>query len=199
METLKNLSGTQKFIIGLIFGLVLGWGGTYLGANQSGGSKWKCGAGESLDDCIARLEVTRDAGNSMEEDDESMSDANGDAMKDTMVDTPAGVSVPGTNAVAVEDQLAGNTVEVTMVTLSAAGWVVIHEDNNGVPGRVLGAHRYDPGLYLAEVELLRDTEVGNTYYAMLHTDDGDKQFDLSKDLPMLGADGKVIMDSFVAR
>ena len=178
METLKNLSGGQKFIIGLILGLVIGWGGTILALDKK--DRIKTGELESKSDSK----------------DESMDES---APMGTSYKKIEAILVSGTNAVEVNDQLAGDKVEVTMVTLSKAGWVVIHEDDNGASGKVLGARRYEPGIYLAEVELLRPTESGKMYYAMLHLDDGDKEFNLGKDAPIKGDDGIVVMDSFKAQ
>jgi hypothetical protein len=58
------------------------------------------------------------------------------------------VAVSGSNAIQANDQIAGDTVEVTMITLSVPGWVAIHEDKNGQLGNILGASRFDPGIHL---------------------------------------------------
>ncbi len=179
METLKNLSGNQKFIIGLIIGLVVGWGGTFFAIDKSKPSP-------------SKLEESKTS----EEVDEDLD--SGDLSQSGYNKKAEAVLVSGINAVEVNDQPAGDKVEVTMATLSKAGWVVIHEDDNGAAGKVLGARRYEPGIYLAEVELLRPTESGKMYYAMLHLDDGDKEFNLSNDGPIKGEDGRVVMDSFKA-
>lgn len=197
METLKNLSKVQMFIIGLIGGLILGWAGTFFVLDQAAWKLSSCGPGEDPKDCLERVAkeklATKEADSKVEDGEEKTSvDASPEAKETT-------VSVPGTNAVAVDDQPSGDLVNVTMVTLSKAGWVAIHEDTGGVPGNVLGAHRYEPGIYLGEVTLLRPTISGKTYYAVLHLDDGDKQFDSKKDLPITGNDGKVVSDSFVAK
>lgn len=204
METLRNLSGKQKFIIGFLIGLLIGGGTTYLIFERAILDDVRCEKGETLEDCAERVEeVLKDSiqkENKEEETSSSGTSTNtGGNIGGTNTSTsPTSVEVPGTNAVVANDQPAGNKVEVTLVTLSKSGWVVIHEDNNGKPGSVLGARRYDSGIHLGEVELLRGTQKGMTYYAMLHLDDGDKQFDLAKDLPILGEGGVVLMDSFKA-
>jgi len=104
------------------------------------------------------------------------------------------------NSVTVFDQPAGSTVQVLSVSLIQNGWVVIHEDRDGRPGNILGAQRFTAGLHPegGEVELLRWTEEGETYYAMLHDDDIDRSFDLTTDLPLTDENGKVILATFVA-
>lgn len=103
----------------------------------------------------------------------------------------------GTNAVSAADQSAGGRVAVSSASLSVSGWIAVHEDQSGKPARILGARRLDPGnLSNVEVELLRGTTPGGTYYVMLHRDDGDRQFDQTKDLPIADASGNPIMASF---
>jgi hypothetical protein len=101
------------------------------------------------------------------------------------------VSVSGTNAIAANDQKAGTTAEVTMVTLSVPGWVAIHEDKNGELGNVLGAARFEPGIHLGEVELLRGTVAGAKYHAVLYEDTGSRGFDTSEDAPIKNDKGLI--------
>lgn len=113
--------------------------------------------------------------------------------------TTSGVVLSGKNTVDVENQSAGNIVTISSVELNQMGWVVVHEDVGGKPGNVLGAALVFAGEHNAvSVELLRKTEKGKTYYAMLHTDDGDKAFDLKKDRPIADSTGANIQISFVA-
>ncbi len=101
------------------------------------------------------------------------------------------------NSVSVSDQLAGFTVQIDTVTLAKDGWIVIAEDVDGEPLYLLGASRRDAGTYEnVGVELLRNTEEGNTYYAVIYTDDGDKEFDNKKDMPLMTGDGNPVMDAF---
>lgn len=186
METLKNLSGMQKFIIGLILGLVVGWAGTYAALQGSWGKAVMQNASKQKE-----TNTTKDTGSTGDTSATNATEGDGNV--------PATVSVPGNNAVAVNDQPAGMKVDVTMATLTKPGWVVVAEDNNGMPGKILGAHRYDPGIYLAEVDLLRGTEAGKTYHVVLRLDDGDKVFDQTKDLPIMGEDGKVVETTFKAQ
>jgi len=111
----------------------------------------------------------------------------------------AGVVLPGTNTLDVSDQAAGMLVNISAITLNEQGWVAIHEDSEGNPGRILGAALVFAGeRNNVPVELLRATEQGKTYYAMLHADDGDKSFDISKDFPIKDSSGNVVMMKFTA-
>jgi hypothetical protein len=102
------------------------------------------------------------------------------------------------NGLLVDDQVAGKTVLVDMIVFKRPGWVAIHDDLNGTPGRILGARVFDIGTTTEGiVELLRGTEGGKSYFAMLHDDDGKyKQFDPQTDKPLLDKDGKPIMVLF---
>jgi len=101
------------------------------------------------------------------------------------------------NSVSVSDQAPGSTVTVASVSMDKRGWVVIHQDDHGAPGWVLGAHRLTPGSYTNEVvDLLRASVPGSVYYAMLHSDDGVDTFDLHKDLPITDGVGNPVMMRF---
>lgn len=111
-----------------------------------------------------------------------------------------GAVLAGGNAIAVSDQPPGMTVSVSFVALAQDGWVVIHEDADGTPGRILGAQRFAAGQgQSGNVELLRGAEEGKVYYAMLHADDGEPGFDHVKDLPLQDPQGNVILMRFVAQ
>ena len=106
---------------------------------------------------------------------------------------PAGDSaglIVGKNAIYVAEQVPSQIVSVTVVRLEKPGFVVIHEDANAVPGKILGASN----LLMAgetkdspQIALSRPTVDGETIYAMLHFDDGNGVFDAAKDRPVLDA------------
>ncbi len=110
----------------------------------------------------------------------------------------AGGFLLGKNAIAVEDQVPGNQVTIsTAVFDEGGGWVAIHEDRDGKPGNILGAQIFPAGETRSGfVNLLRPT-VRGVYYAMLHRDDGDREFNHAKDAPITDAAGSVIMMRFV--
>ncbi len=101
-------------------------------------------------------------------------------------------------SVSVENQPAGITVSISSVTLAASGWVAIHENEDGQPGNILGAQRFDAGTHASTVDLLRATVPGGSYFAMLHRDNGDGAFSPSSDAPITGPDGKIITAAFAA-
>ncbi len=125
---------------------------------------------------------------------------NGGTATDT--ETPSGStseetlnpSMVGTGeAVTVRDQAAGTSVSVASVTLNEMGWVAIRDEN----GRVLGAARFDAGTWSnVPVPLLRATAVAGSYQVLLYVDDGDKQYDLHKDILIMGANGEVAGTTF---
>lgn len=116
----------------------------------------------------------------------------------TPVDDSGTVTPAAANRVVVADQFPGNVVYLSSVQLSNGGWVVIHKDNAGTPGAVLGSTWFDKGINPGQVKLSASTVDGGTYYAMIHSDDGDKKFDITKDLPLKDANGNVIMKMFKA-
>ncbi|MBL7045113.1 MAG: hypothetical protein ISR98_00730 [Parcubacteria group bacterium] len=110
----------------------------------------------------------------------------------------ADVTLSGENAILVRDQKAGLTIDVELVTLENTGWVVIHEDNNGVLGNALGAQLFLAGVNSGTVDLLRGMEAGKTYHAAIRQDDGDNAFDLTKDFLLSDGKGDPVQVSFIA-
>jgi len=103
----------------------------------------------------------------------------------------------GDNALAVDNQAPGNTVVIKGVLLKNPGWVAIHDDVNGQPGKILGATLFDKGQADGTVELLRNTVEGASYIAVLHNDDGDyKNFNPKTDLPLNADNGTMVMVKF---
>ncbi|MBI2068534.1 MAG: hypothetical protein HYT67_00270 [Candidatus Yanofskybacteria bacterium] len=92
------------------------------------------------------------------------------------------------NAIYVAEQPPSNIVSVAIVRLGKPGFVVIHEDVNEAPGRILGvSDLIAPGETKDSlpITLSRSTLDGETIYAMLHFDDGDGVFDAAKDNPVI--------------
>ncbi|MCI0619832.1 hypothetical protein L0Y40_02235 [Candidatus Wolfebacteria bacterium] len=92
------------------------------------------------------------------------------------------------DVVLVKDQPAGESVFLSRVGLSVPGWVAIQEDSDGEPGNILGAQRFDAGVYQGTVKLLRQTEVGERYHATLWRDNGDKLFNFETDTLLTSAE-----------
>ncbi len=115
---------------------------------------------------------------------------------DEAPNTSSGIVLADQNVIHVRDQQAGEKVSVELVTLENTGWVVIHEDEGGALGNALGAQLFDSGSNTGAVDLLRNTEGGKAYHAVLRQDDGDRAFDLSKDLILSDAEGNPVQTDF---
>lgn len=103
------------------------------------------------------------------------------------------------NRIVMSDQFPGNVVYVSSVTLANGGWVEIHKDNAGTPGAIIGSLYLEKGINPGgKITLTSPTVEGGIYYAMLHSDDGDKKFDAVKDLPLKDSKDNVIMKLFRA-
>jgi len=102
------------------------------------------------------------------------------------------------DAIVVKNQPAGFTVFVEKVTFGEGGWVVIHEGTASHIGNALGAVRFDSGSYSGNVELLRATEKGKMYRAILYRDNGDREFNLDSDFPFLQDGNQPILTTFYA-
>jgi hypothetical protein len=91
------------------------------------------------------------------------------------------------NAIVVTEQRPGAMVTAAVVYLAAPGFVVIHEDEDGEAGTILGA---SPVLTAGEstgveIVLARASVDGERLHAMLHSDiDGNGSFDSAVDLPV---------------
>ncbi len=92
------------------------------------------------------------------------------------------------NTIYVAEQAPGSSMLVSVVRLEKPGFVVIHEDASGEPGKILGVSNLLP---VGETEnppsiaLSDATADGETVYAMLHSDNGDGKFDAANDKPVL--------------
>lgn len=98
------------------------------------------------------------------------------------------------NAIYVADQIPGDNILVQVAHLEKPGFVVIHEDNNGAPGKILGVSSLlgaGETKNLPSINLFRATKDNETIYAMIHLDNGDGKFDVTNDKPALDSIGGV--------
>ena len=102
------------------------------------------------------------------------------------------------NRIVMSDQYPGNIVYLSSVQVATSSWVVVQGDNSGVPGKVLGSTHFDAGINPGKVTLSESMLDGNTYYAVIYTDNGDNKFDITKDVPLKDSKGQVIMKVFKA-
>jgi len=103
--------------------------------------------------------------------------------------------------VGVDDQLAGATVSVKLVSFQKPGFATIHEENKGQPGPVIGVSVLLPvgASTNVVVPVSPSTVSGKVYFAMLHSDDSDGTYQFpGPDGPLQAADGTVVMMKFTA-
>ena len=99
--------------------------------------------------------------------------------------------------IVIDTQTPGITVLVEHVELNTAGWVVVHEIDSGHVLNALGAQRLDSGNHEGVViELLRATDPGREYAIVLYSDNGNKEFEVRGDLPMIDVKGNPLMKAF---
>ncbi len=110
---------------------------------------------------------------------------------------------PSANLVTVADQIATNSAKIGSAALTEGGYVVIHEAApDGTPGGVIGYSNYfEPGNYSnLTIRLTKSVKKGDTLFAMLHSDDGDKTYGFpDEDLPLKDTTGKVILQKFTLK
>lgn len=112
----------------------------------------------------------------------------------TATTTPS--NEPGVNSIIMSDQYPGNVVYISSVQLANGGWVVIHKDNAGQPGAIIGSAWSDAGINPVKVTLTQPLVDGGVYYAELHSDNGDKKFDDKVDMALKDSNGNTIMRMF---
>lgn len=94
----------------------------------------------------------------------------------------------------VENQSAGNAVEVTRVKTAMPVWVAVRELKAGVAGNILGVHKVQPGDTPVSVELLRPTVKGGSYLVALYNDIGDPAFNYREDTVVSGVQGAFVAE-----
>ena len=127
--------------------------------------------------------------------------SNGESISGTHVALPVPATIPMNTRVglSVPDQKAGNAVAVDNIAITEMKWVAVYDDRDGKPSWIIGARRFrSEQSGGGEIELLRPTEAGKTYYAAVLNDDGNDTFNRLTDLPPLSAD-QVIVVKFVAQ
>ena len=114
--------------------------------------------------------------------------------------SPGEEVVTGPASIGVDAQSStGSTVVVGSVDLPAPGFVVVHADNDGAPGMVIGHSELLPAGVSTDVVVTLDSplEGDAKVFPMAHVDangNGEYEFappDVVTDVPALTADGKV--------
>lgn len=98
------------------------------------------------------------------------------------------VAVNANNSITAEKQASNTYANVASVQLAVPGSVVIHEDANGKPGKIIGKSQvFKLGVYTVTVPLDRPSKSGETLYAMLHGAD---------DVPLKDIKGATAVSAF---
>ena len=104
------------------------------------------------------------------------------------------------NAIYVENQKTGSaSVQIGFVVLSRPGYVVIFNDEEGVPGSVIGqSDLLQSGGEHFIVPIVNPLKEGEVYYALLYHDDGNERFRLDQDIQVVDTQNSVILMNFIA-
>lgn len=102
--------------------------------------------------------------------------------------------------VLVSDQDASAiSVIIDYVKLNTSGFAVIHENENGSPGKILGQSELLSSGEHENVSVIAKLSAGSSYFVVLHRDDGNGQFDPATDPVLKGSDGKNASAMFNAK
>ncbi|PIQ68614.1 MAG: hypothetical protein COV91_03165 [Candidatus Taylorbacteria bacterium CG11_big_fil_rev_8_21_14_0_20_46_11] len=106
----------------------------------------------------------------------------GDTSSAAIIEAVPGVTSPAILAeISAENQVSGDTVEVSILNISEPIWIAVRDDVDGSLGNILGAHKaFTAGD--ATVNLLRPTVVGTTYHVVMYKDVGDASFNHKEDV-----------------
>ena len=189
-EAPKGGRGTSLVVISLIIGFGIGW-------FSAGGDAPKGDMNTETETATTTEEVVLENEGTVTETEST----NEETVSETVEPNEFGVQleVPAGTTIRVSDQFAGDGVIVDSLELKRNGWVVIYEDRgDGKPGNILGAQRFETGIYTqARVALQRPTEVGSTYFVRIHADDGDVDFEFKTvDVPLTDSSGNAFTVSF---
>lgn len=108
--------------------------------------------------------------------------------------THSSASVPaagGNNSVTIGNQIAGKSVTISSVSLEKKGFVVIHEKDGDLLGKILGSSALlevgeSSNVSIALSEALKS---GKTYLAVLVVDNGDRRYLPGIDHPVMSNEG----------
>lgn len=107
----------------------------------------------------------------------------------------------GDHAIYLVDQFSGESVVlVGYAVFAKPGFITIRDDNNGMPGSIIGTSRLLSGRVEGErVKTTSNLQADRVYYAELVSDDGDELFDETKDLPVNDKEKSVVLMTFLAK
>lgn len=112
----------------------------------------------------------------------------------TPVEEPSGPSVTVSDQAVIDD-----SITLTEVVSDGPGWIVIHAQQDGAPGPVVGYAQVMDGSNLDVVVNIDITVATETLYAMLHTDAGEEGvYEFPGDDTPVSVDDAVVMTAFMA-
>ena len=93
----------------------------------------------------------------------------------------------------------GKNIDIDIVILKKGGFVIIYENTFEPTGELLAISKYlSAGEHIkVPLHLFREAKDGEVFTAMLHADDGDKIFDLSKDAPVRNDKGEGVYTELI--
>ena len=100
--------------------------------------------------------------------------------------------------ISVSDQrLEGNILSIGEVALDKSGFVVVHKDDGGKPGEVIGNSELISGRESDVKVEINSNKAGSRVFVMLHYDNGDGEYtSLDEDKPVV-LDGNVVVKAVV--
>lgn len=101
------------------------------------------------------------------------------------------------NLIEVKDQKPGDEAMIDAVSIEKKGYIVVHEDNDGKVGKIVGHSDLLNAGETKSVTFKMKIHAGLSHWAMLHIDNGDGVFDEKQDLPLKDENGEFIMKSFM--
>ncbi|HML23979.1 MAG TPA: SH3 domain-containing protein [Aggregatilinea sp.] len=88
-------------------------------------------------------------------------------------ESPVQVAIQAAPSIVAYDQIADSgTITVRSAMIDAPGWLVVHADDNGAPGAVLGQVALDEGVNLGVTVNVDPEAAGDSVWLMLHYDTG---------------------------
>lgn len=116
---------------------------------------------------------------------------------------PQGITVGDQNSLDIGDQNPdGVVVLVSQASFITPGFIVIQENLNGVPGKVLAtSNLYSPGFYTNKT-ITMTMQPGASYFGTLYGDDGNGIFgggDINNDKPLTDPAGAIVRVPFKAK
>lgn len=104
--------------------------------------------------------------------------------------------VPDQASLTLVDQITDNLkVLVQGAALTQDGFLVVHQDQDGSPGKIIGSSRFLPAGFYEDVLIsVKSLDFGkNKLQVMIHTDNGDQEFEPAVDLPFV-QDGAIVVE-----